>query len=63
MTIAAYFRQLERALKTYCSGELRAYPTFEAATRRSGSFSFEVEGVLKEVEQTLKKQADQSQTP
>lgn len=43
MTITAYFRQLERALKTYCSGELRAYPTFEAATRRSGSFSFEAE--------------------
>ena len=43
MTITAYFRQLERALRTYCSGELRAYPTFEAATRRSGSFSFEVE--------------------
>ena len=43
MTITAYFRQLERALNTYCSGELRAYPAFEAATRRSGSFSFEVE--------------------
>ena len=43
MTITAYFHQLERALKTYCSGELRAYPTFEAATRRSGSFSFEAE--------------------
>jgi hypothetical protein len=43
MTITTYFRRLERALRAYCSGELRAYPAFEAATGRSGSFSFEVE--------------------
>jgi len=62
MTITAYFRQLERALKIYCSGELRAYPTLEKEETAYASLPPTVEEVLKEVEQILKKQADQSRT-